>query len=148
MELRSEAKALLCNSWQRHCRDLMCLAKTKNSLASRRHGMLCLQWQGIDARLMETQRQGKDKRREGCARRGVAGTATAKQSKDWQRRSNARFALTGKGRGEHRSAQQRQCKAQQCVAAEGLRRAQRRKGYAANRKALLGKEDYLRRMRK
>lgn len=35
------AKALLCNSWQRHCRDLMCLAKAKNSLASRRHGMLC-----------------------------------------------------------------------------------------------------------
>nr|DAO83683.1 MAG TPA: hypothetical protein [Caudoviricetes sp.] len=38
-------------------------------------------------------------------------------------------------------------KARQCVAAEGLRRAQRRKGYAANRKAPLGKEDYLRRMK-
>nr|DAM19381.1 MAG TPA: hypothetical protein [Caudoviricetes sp.] len=34
------------------------------------------------------------------------------------------------------------------IATAGLRRAQRRKGYAANRKAPLGKEDYLRRMRK
>nr|DAO83682.1 MAG TPA: hypothetical protein [Caudoviricetes sp.] len=25
----------------------MCLAKAKNRLASRRHGMLCLQWKGL-----------------------------------------------------------------------------------------------------
>nr|DAF70538.1 MAG TPA: hypothetical protein [Bacteriophage sp.] len=37
---------MVCNSWQRHCRDLMCFAKAKNSLASRRHGMLCLRWKG------------------------------------------------------------------------------------------------------
>ena len=95
--------------------------------------MLCLQRQGIDTRLMETQRQGKDKRREGCARRGVAGTATAKQSKDWQRRSNARFALTGKGKVTFGTAK----------ALYGTHG----KGYAANRKAPLGKENYLRRMK-
>lgn len=43
---RRRAKALVCNSWQRHSRDLMCFAKTKNRLASRRHGMLCLRWKG------------------------------------------------------------------------------------------------------
>nr|DAH30759.1 MAG TPA: hypothetical protein [Bacteriophage sp.] len=60
-----------CNVWQRHSRDLMCFAKAKNRLASRRHGMLCLRRQGVDARLMETQRQGKDKRREGYELRGL-----------------------------------------------------------------------------
>jgi hypothetical protein len=51
----------------------------------------------------------------------------------WQRRSNARFALTGKGKVTFGTAK----------ALYGTHG----KGYAANRKAPLGKEDYLRRMK-